>query len=99
MADPPSPLSTTVDWLNRNTGWYAKIQGFADDPGTEAQNTSLSTKRANAAMAYLVSKGVAPGRLWAKGYGTERKVRDCPEEECKAQNRRVVTNLREEKER
>ncbi len=92
-------LDKQAEWLNRNTGWYAKIQGFADDPGGEADNRSLSTRRANATMAYLISRGVAPGRLWAKGYGTERKVRDCAQEECKAQNRRVVTNLREEKER
>ncbi|WP_417769598.1 OmpA family protein [Stappia sp.] len=92
-------LDKQADWLIRNSGWYAKIQGFADDPGSAVDNRNLSTRRANAAMAYLISKGVPAGRLWAKGYGTERKVRDCAQEECKAQNRRVVTNLREEKER
>ncbi len=92
-------LDKQAEWLIRNSSWYAKIQGFADDPGSAADNRGLSNRRANATMAYLVSKGVPPGRLWAKGYGTERKVRDCAQEECKAQNRRVVTNLREEKER
>lgn len=92
-------LDKQADWLTANRHWFAKIQGFSDDPGSPGDNGSLSTRRANAVMAYLVSKGVAPNRLWAKGYGTDRKVRDCPEEECKAQNRRVVTNLREERER
>lgn len=91
-------LDKQAEWLLANRSWFAKIQGFADDPGSEADNRSLSTRRANAAMAYLVSKGVPANRLWAKGYGTERKVRDCPESECKSQNRRVVTNLREERE-
>jgi peptidoglycan-associated lipoprotein len=92
-------LDKQAAWLVAHRDWYAKLQGFADDPGSAADNLALSTRRANAAMAYLVSKGVAPNRLWAKGYGTDRKVRSCPEDECKVQNRRVVTNLREERER
>ena len=48
-------------------------------------------------MAYLVAKGVDPSRLWAKGYARDRLVRDCADIECKAQNRRVVSNLRTEK--
>jgi len=92
-------LDKQADWLTANRHWYAKIQGFSDDPGSPGDNGTLSTRRANAVMAYLVGKGVSPNRLWAKGYGTDRKVRDCPAEECKAQNRRVVTNLREERER
>ncbi|WP_425483805.1 OmpA family protein [Hongsoonwoonella zoysiae] len=91
-------LDSQAEFLKANPNWYAKIQGFADDPGEEAANVALSQKRADAVMAYLVSKGVAPDRLWAKGYGMERLVRDCDDIECKAQNRRAVTNLREEKE-
>ncbi|MXN66859.1 OmpA family protein [Stappia sp. GBMRC 2046] len=91
-------LDKQAEFLKANPNWYAKVQGFADDPGGDAANISLSQKRADAVMAYLVSKGVSPDRLWAKGYGTERLVRDCDDIECKAQNRRVVTNLREEKE-
>ncbi len=90
-------LDKQAAWLQENPHWYAKIQGFADDPGSAADNTALSTRRANATMAYLIGKGVDPRRLWAKGYGTQRKVRDCAEQECKAQNRRTVTNLRENK--
>jgi len=35
--------------------------------------------------------------MWAKGYGNDREVRDCNDRACKAQNRRVVTNLRNER--
>jgi peptidoglycan-associated lipoprotein len=91
-------LDKQAAWLLANRDWYAKLQGFADDKGSPTQNTALSARRAEAVMAYLVSKGVSANRLWAKGYGTERKVRDCPQDECKVQNRRVVTNLREERE-
>lgn len=86
-------LDAQAAWLVRHPGWYAKLQGHADDGGGDRK---LSQRRAEAVMAYLVSRGVEPERLWAKGYGRERLVRDCPALTCKAQNRRVVTNLREE---
>ena len=73
-----------------------KIQGFADDPGSADQNTTLSRKRAQIVYDYLVSKGVSSQRMWLKGYGRDRLVRDCPDISCKSQNRRVISNLREE---
>ncbi|ABC94361.1 probable outer membrane lipoprotein (plasmid) [Rhizobium etli CFN 42] len=87
-------LDNQAAWLNKNPTWLLKLQGFADDSGSAAQMQTLSQKRADAAMAYLTSKGVDPKRMWAKGYGNDREVRDCTERSCKVQNRRVVTNLR-----
>ncbi|WP_375337013.1 OmpA family protein [Rhizobium lentis] len=87
-------LDNQAAWLNRNPSWMLKLQGFADDSGSAAKMQTLSQKRADAAMAYLASKGVDPKRMWAKGYGNDREVRDCTERSCKVQNRRVVTNLR-----
>ena len=89
----------TVDkqaqWLNKNPQWSAKLQGFADDPGSEAAQLKLSQQRADAVKAYLVSQGISADRIWAKGYGRDRLVGDCADLECKAQNRRVITNLQE----
>ncbi len=90
-------LDAQAAWLAGNGKWYAKIQGHADDPGSLEDNRRLSQRRADAVMAYLASKGVDPSRMWAKGYARERLVRDCPEIECKAQNRRVVSNLRSDR--
>lgn len=87
---------TTLDlqaaWLNRYPQWKVKLQGFSDDPGSAQANTALSQKRADAVRNYLISRGIAPDRMLAKGYGRDRLVQDCPELHCKAQNRRVVTN-------
>ncbi|MEP3275203.1 MAG: OmpA family protein [Stappiaceae bacterium] len=88
-------LDSQAAWLNKNPSWKVKLQGFSDDPGDAAANLALSQKRADAAMNYIISKGVASDRLWAKGYGKERIVRDCPDISCKSQNRRVIANLRE----
>jgi peptidoglycan-associated lipoprotein len=91
-------LDKQADWLQRYPKWYLKLQGHADDPGGSFADRKLSQERADAVMAYLVSRGVDPDRMWAKGYARERLVRNCPELECKAQNRRVVSNLRKSKE-
>ncbi|TCU38038.1 OmpA family protein [Rhizobium azibense] len=87
-------LDNQAVWLNRNPNWLVKLQGFADDSGSPSKMVALSQKRAEAAMAYLASKGVDARRMWAKGYGNDREVRDCAERSCKVQNRRVVSNLR-----
>jgi len=87
-------LDNQAAWLNSNPGWLLKLQGFADDSGSASKMEALSQKRADAVMAYLASKGVNASRMWAKGYGKDREVRDCVEKSCKVQNRRVVANLR-----
>ena len=85
-------LDLQAAWLNQHPRWLVKIQGHADDPG--GRQVALSDRRAEAVKSYLESKGVNPQRLWVQGYGTKRKVRDCGDISCKAQNRRVVVNLR-----
>lgn len=86
-------LDKQAEWLRRYPRWTAKIQGFADDPGSKAENTTVSARRAQAVRGYLVAQGVAEGRLSTKGYGRDRLVRDCSDLSCKSQNRRVITNL------
>ena len=91
-------IDNQVAFLQKYPKWFAKLQGFADDPGGNAKMVQLSQQRADAVMNYMISGGVAPNRLWAKGYGKDREVRSCSERACKVQNRRVVTNLRLQRE-
>jgi peptidoglycan-associated lipoprotein len=88
-------LDKQAQWLNQHPQWKVKLQGSADDPGTVAQQIALSQKRADAVRDYLAAQGIARHRMLAKGYGRERIGEDCPDIECKAQNRRVVTNLQD----
>jgi peptidoglycan-associated lipoprotein len=90
-------LDQQVAWLQKYPSWLVKVQGFADDGGSESAQVSLSQKRADSVMAYLAAGGVAQSRMWAKGYGKDREVRECPQKACQVQNRRVVTNLRNER--
>jgi peptidoglycan-associated lipoprotein len=96
-----SVARTTLDgqiaWLSKYPQWLVKIQGFSDDPGSDSAQVALSQKRADAVMSYLAAGGVAQSRMWAKGYGKDRLVRECTDKACKVQNRRVVTNLRNER--
>ena len=91
-------LDSQAAWLARNPNWLVKLQGFAVDSGSESKMVTLSQQRGDAAMAYLAYWGVDPSRMWAKGYGKDREVRDCTDRSCKVQNRRVVSNLRTQRE-
>jgi peptidoglycan-associated lipoprotein len=89
-------LDKQAQWLLQYPHWKVKLQGFADDPGSAAEQTKLSQKRADAVRSYLASKGVSPDRMKAKGYGHDRLVGECSDIECTSQNRRVITNPQEE---
>ena len=64
--------------------------GHTDDVGEEAYNRELSERRAQAVVDYLATKGVAPGRIKAVGYGESKPLADNSTEEGRAQNRRVT---------
>ena len=80
-------LDQTITCLN--SGSYA-IGGHTDSDGEAASNQRLSEMRANAAKAYLVSKGVAAERLTTIGYGETTPIADNATTEGKARNRRIT---------
>jgi outer membrane protein OmpA-like peptidoglycan-associated protein len=66
-----------------------EIAGHTDNTGSAATNERLSQARAEAVRAYLASKGVAPDRMVAKGYGPSVPVATNATAAGRAQNRRV----------
>jgi outer membrane protein OmpA-like peptidoglycan-associated protein len=66
-----------------------EIEGHTDNTGTPELNRTLSRQRAEAVLAWLVARGVAPTRLQAKGYGQDRPIDDNATEAGRAKNRRV----------
>ncbi|HEX8437146.1 OmpA family protein [Archangium sp.] len=65
------------------------IEGHTDDRGNAEANRKLSQARAEAVKGYLVSKGVEPSRLEAKGFGPDRPITSNKTEKGRAANRRV----------
>ena len=86
-----STLDGQANWLMTNSEYSALIEGHADEQGTQAYNLALGARRASAVQNYLISRGVAPGRLKTISYGKERPIEICSEEACYRQNRRAVT--------
>lgn len=70
-----TPLDTTVlKVMLAHPDIIVEIQAHTDGKGTDAYNLKLSQKRAESVVAYLVSKGIDPRRLRAKGYGESKPI-------------------------
>jgi outer membrane protein OmpA-like peptidoglycan-associated protein len=66
-----------------------QVAGHTDNTGSAKHNMKLSEARAATVMNYLISKGVDPAMLSAKGYGKTEPIADNKTAEGRAQNRRV----------
>ncbi len=88
-------LSAQARWLKAHPDVGVRIEGHADDPGSEADNRLLAGRRGEAVRRNLIEEGVAPGRLQVVAHGAARRVALCAEAVCSAQNRRAITRLEE----
>lgn len=74
----------------------ARIEGFTDNTGDAAMNSSLSASRAETVKQELVARKVEAGRLETAGRGSESPIADNSQDAGRADNRRiefVVTGL------
>ena len=71
------------------------VYGHTDNVGNPDQNQVLSEARANSVKEYLTSKGLAPERIEAKGFGDTQPIEDNGTAAGKAKNRRVQIVLGE----
>lgn len=62
-------LDSLINFMKDNPSLSAEVYSFADAKGTPAYNKTLSTKRANAVIDYLVNSGVERNRMISKGLG------------------------------
>ncbi len=67
-----------------------EVQGYTDSVGSKEANRILSHNRAKSVKNALISQGINPKRLEAKGYGEINPIASNETSEGKAQNRRVV---------
>jgi len=96
-ADLPANASTDLDrvadYLSRAPGEHIAIKGYSDSRGTPSQNVKISKVRAEAAKAYLVSKGVDAAKIQAVGLGSEPSASAGASSESQKHNRRVEIEL------
>ena len=94
-ADAEPILQRKVTVLREHPGIELRIEGHADERGSNEYNLALGQRRAESVRSYLLSYGLAPGRFTTISYGEERPLAQGSNEEAWAMNRRaefVVTD-------
>jgi peptidoglycan-associated lipoprotein len=88
--DAAATLDRKVPWLNANPRMRIRIEGNADNRGSDEYNLALGQRRAASAKNYLVNRGIAADRFDLVSYGEERPVcqQEPMTEECHQLNRR-----------
>ncbi len=92
--DAEPSLNRLITILQQNPTIRIQLSSHTDCRGNNAYNKTLSQKRAQSAVDYLISRGIEANRLAAVGYGEESpaitcKCSDCTEDEHQA-NRRTT---------
>jgi OOP family OmpA-OmpF porin len=91
--DSKTVLDRVAKTIVASPGFKIEIAGYTDSIGSSAYNLKLSNERANAVRIYLLSQGVSPDTVIAKGYGESDPVATNKTDEGRAQNRRVEMHV------
>ena len=70
-------LDSLLSIFSQNPDITVEIGSHTDSRGSDLYNMKLSQARAQSVVDYLISKGIAPDRLIAKGYGETRLLNNC----------------------
>jgi peptidoglycan-associated lipoprotein len=81
-------LEKHAAWLQAHRDARVTIEGHCDERGTVEYNLALGERRALAAQEYLVSLGVAAGRLRSVSFGKEKPLDPASNAQAWARNRR-----------
>ena len=82
-------LDQMIALLKENPTLKVSIEGHTDNAGDAKANKALSLRRATSVVMALKAAGIAPDRLTAAGWGSEKPVADNTTEAGRAKNRRV----------
>jgi len=73
-SNPRDSLNFLYQTLLDNPTFVIELSSHTDYRGSDAANQKLSEARAKSCVDYLISKGINPARLKAKGYGEKAPV-------------------------
>ncbi|HVD96670.1 MAG TPA: OmpA family protein [Cytophagaceae bacterium] len=94
-------LNKLVEFLKLNPDIRIELGSHTDERGSDKYNMALSQRRAQSAVNYIISKGIAKNRITAKGYGESKlKIKNAQTEEEHQTNRRTtfrITGIDEKK--
>jgi OOP family OmpA-OmpF porin len=82
-------LEKIVRFLTENQQISIEIGGHTDNTGNAAYNQQLSERRAKSVYNYIISKGISPNRLSAKGFGSIKPVASNETDSGRQLNRRI----------
>lgn len=92
-----TPLESLAVFLHARPNINVEVTGHTDNTGQERHNVSLSTRRAQVVMEYLVDHGAVFERITFEGFGSSRPVADNKTAQGRQRNRRVEVRLSEPK--
>jgi len=93
--DSRAVLKSVADGLVKHPRLRVELQGYTDSTGGDKHNLILSDHRANSVREYLLTQGVQPQQLVAKGFGKADPVASNATPAGRAKNRRVVMKVLE----
>jgi len=70
-------LNRLVKLMNDYPDMIIELSSHTDSRGSDEYNIRLSQCRADAAVSYILGKGIAKNRIIPKGYGETRLVNEC----------------------
>jgi len=87
-------LEKLVSLMNENPGISVTLCSHTDSRGNDSNNLDLSQRRAQAAVEYIVSRGIDAGRITPTGFGESQLLNECADgvtcsDEKHQQNRRT----------
>ena len=87
-ADAQQALDAKVPILKEQTALHIRIDGNADDRGSDEYNLALGQRRSASAKRYLEAQGIDASRIEVVSFGKEKPVCREENESCWQQNRR-----------
>ncbi len=70
-------LDKLVQILRDNPEMKVELGSHTDSRGSDSYNMWLSQKRSESAVRYVISRGIEPERIVAKGYGETKLINKC----------------------
>jgi outer membrane protein OmpA-like peptidoglycan-associated protein len=80
--------------LAANPEVKVEIGGYTDNVGRASANEKLSQRRADAVRAWFIAKGIAAGRLTARGFGMRDPIDTNATPDGRAKNRRIEFHVK-----